>query len=113
MTIIQANQSQGVHFCRISVISYRRLILYSLRSGGRVALILDNHMVSGEFLHRSRNFRGKNHIYLGGAFLSVTGLPWEYQQNVTACIADLFVSEQEVSLLDSWDEIRGPIRQCS
>uniref|UniRef100_A0A5K3F1K9 Agrin n=1 Tax=Mesocestoides corti TaxID=53468 RepID=A0A5K3F1K9_MESCO len=88
-------------------------IIQVLRNKGRISLIVDDQMVSGELVGTDGILNNVGDLWLGGSLAPISALPWQYQRNFTGCISALFVYEVSIDLLGRADYLNGPILPCT
>ncbi|VDN97473.1 unnamed protein product [Rodentolepis nana] len=83
-----------------------------IRSRGKVSLIVDNHLSSGELLNSDGILHNDGIVWLGGSLEHVGSMPLHYQRNFTGCVSTLFFNEVSVDLLGGADILYGAITPC-
>uniref|UniRef100_A0A0X3PKS7 Agrin n=1 Tax=Schistocephalus solidus TaxID=70667 RepID=A0A0X3PKS7_SCHSO len=83
-----------------------------LRNKGRVTVIVDSYMESGELPETDGVLHNDGYLLLGGFNAAVPSLPSKYSNNFTGCVSAFFIDEQSVDMLIDAEIIYGRVSPC-
>ncbi|KAM7543237.1 hypothetical protein Aperf_G00000000278 [Anoplocephala perfoliata] len=83
-----------------------------IRTRGKLSLLVDNHISSGELVGTDGVLNNDGIVWLGGSLEPVGALPWHFQRNFTGCVSAIFFNEVSVDLLGGADILYGTVSAC-